>query len=82
MNGSRPVTEAELGAHLEPMREDIRELGNRQERFAEFMTGSIVSRAIQERVIKSRHFWLGASVAMFTGLVAALALIVQITTHR
>lgn len=82
MNGNRPVTAAELDAHLTPMRADIKELVSDQKAFAEFMTGAIVSRSIQERVLRSRHFWVGVAAAMFSGLIAAFALIIQLTTSR
>ena len=78
-NGGRPVTSAELDAHLRPMREDIRKLVADQSAFAEFMTGALVSRKIQERIIKSRHFWMGAAVAMFGGLATAAGVIVAIS---
>ena len=81
MNGSRPVTEAELDAHLHPMREDIHNLGGKVDELLGFMHGAVVSRAIQERVIRSRHFWIGVASAMFSGLVAAFALIVQMSGH-
>ena len=80
MNGARPVTSAELDAHLIPMRHDIQALERRFEEFGEFMTGAIASRTIQERIIKSRHFWIGAAIAMFSGLVAALGLIVHLSS--
>ena len=76
--GERAVTSAELDAHLRPMREDIRQLVSDQREFAEFMTGSVKSRALQEAVIKSRHFWIGAATAMFGGLIAAAGLIAQL----
>ena len=77
-NGGRAVTSAELDAHLRPMRDDIRELVRVSREFQEFMTGAINSRAIQEKVGKSRHFWIGAAVAMFGGLAAAAGVIVAI----
>ena len=63
-NGERPVTAAELDAHLTPMREDIRTLVTDQREFAEFMTGAIVSREIQQSVMKSRHFWIGSALTL------------------
>lgn len=74
-NGGRPVTSAELDAHLQPMREDIRELVKDQREFAEFMTGAISSRAIQETVRKSRHFWIGAALSLGSVAIAALGLL-------
>ena len=78
-NGGRPVTSAELDAHLRPMREDIRQLVDDQRSFAEFMTGAISSRSIQETVRKSRHFWLGTALSFGTMLVGAVLLLV---THH
>jgi hypothetical protein len=60
------------------MREDIRALVTDQREFAEFMTGAINSRSIQETVRRSRHFWMGVSVAMFGGLATAAGVIVAI----
>lgn len=74
-NGGRPVTSAELDAHLGPMREDIRTLTTDQREFAEFMTGAVNSRAIQETVRQSRHFWMGTAVALAGVVIAALALL-------
>lgn len=79
--GGRPVTSAELDAHLIPMRGDIKALERRFEEFGEFMAGAIVSQRIQQRVIKSRHFWIGAALALFSGLIAALGLIVHLSNH-
>jgi hypothetical protein len=74
----RPVTSAELDAHLTPIREDVRQLVADQRAFAEFMTGAITSRTIQQSVMRSRHFWIGASTAMFAGLATAAGVIVAI----
>jgi hypothetical protein len=60
------------------MREDISSLVKDQKDFAEFMTGAITSRTIQQNVMRSRHFWIGAACAMFSGLVAAAGVIVAI----
>ena len=76
-----PVTVALLDAHLGPIREDIRQLVKDQCEFAEFMTGAIASQRFQAKIIKSRQFWIGACVAMFTGLVAAAGVIVQLAGH-
>jgi len=78
MPSRTPVTAALLEAHLNPIREDIRQLSRDQREFAEFMTGAITSRAIQQTVMKSRHFWIGAAAAMFAGLVSAAGVIVAI----
>jgi len=74
-NGGRPVTSAELDAHLRPMREDIRSLVKDQKDFAEFMTGAINSRAIQETVRKSRHFWIGSALSLGMVALGAIALL-------
>lgn len=79
-NGSRPVTSAELDAHLGPIREDVRALVKDQREFAEFMTGAISSRAIQESIRKSRHFWIGVALSM--GSVALGALTLLLTSHH
>ena len=79
-NGSRPVTSAELDAHLDPMRRDIRQLVKDQQEFAEFMTGAISSRAIQESVRKSRHFWIGFALSAVTIALGAVTLLA--TVHR
>jgi hypothetical protein len=74
----RAVTSAELDAHLRPMREDIRQLVNDQREFAEFMSGAINSRSIQERVHKSRQFWMGFGVSMTSVAVGALTLLARL----
>lgn len=79
-NGARPVTSAELDAHLTPMREDIAQLVTDQREFAEFMTGAISSRAIQEKVRTSRHFWIG--VALSAGTIAVGALAILLSHHH
>jgi len=76
-NGGRPVTSAELDAHLTPIREDIRRLVTDQREFAEFMTGAITSRSIQQGVMKSRHFWLGTALSFGTMLAGAVLLLVS-----
>jgi len=63
------------------MRSDIKQLVDDQRAFADFMTGAINSRAIQETVRASRHFWMGAAVAMFGGLATAAGVIVAIAHH-
>lgn len=63
------------------MREDIRDMDERQERFGEFMTGAITSQVIQEKVHKSRNFWMGFAIASVSTLIATLALLAQITSH-
>ena len=78
-NGGRPVTSAELDAHLTPIRDDIRELVKDQREFADFMTGAIVSREIQQGVMKSRHFWIGTALSFGTMLAGAVLLLL---THR
>lgn len=74
-NGERPVTAAELDAHLIPMREDISQLVNDQRGFAEFMTGAIISQKIQQRIIQSRHFWIGTAVALAAMLTTAIGIL-------
>ena len=74
----RPVTSAELDAHLTPIREDVKQLVHDQRDFAEFMTGAIASTRIQAKVMRSRHFWIGMSVAMFGGLCTAAGVIVAV----
>jgi len=74
-NGGRPVTSAELDAHLTPIREDIRRLVTDQREFAEFMTGAITSRGIQQTVMKSRHFWIGTALSFGTMLAGAVILL-------
>lgn len=81
MNGERPVTAAELDAHLTPMREDIKTLVTDQKEFAEFMTGAIVSQSIQQRVVKSRHFWIGIALSSFVLLVTAAGVIVNLSSR-
>lgn len=81
VNGERPVTAAELDAHLTPMREDISTLVSDQREFAEFMTGAIVSRAIQEKVLKSRHFWLGFALSATVLLVTAAGVIINLSSR-
>ena len=78
-NGGRPVTSAELDAHLHPIREDIAQLVKDQRDFAEFMTGAITSRSIQQTVMKSRHFWIGTALSFGTMLAGAVLLLL---THR
>ena len=82
MNGERPVTAAELDAHLTPMREDIKTLVSDQKEFAEFMTGAIVSREIQQGVMKSRHFWIGTAVAMAAMLATILGIVLTHMGHH
>lgn len=78
-NGNRPVTETLLEAHLQPMRDDIRQLVNDQRAFAQFMTGAVSSAALQENIRKSRHFWIGVAVSMTS--IACGALIVLLSAH-
>lgn len=74
----RPVSSAELDAHLRPMREDIRQLVNDQREFAEFMSGAINSRSVQEKVRQSRHFWFGAAVSMGGVAIGAIGLLIRL----
>lgn len=76
-----PVTVALLDAHLNPIREDIRQLVSDQREFAEFMTGAIASQVFQTRLVKSRQFWVGVAVAMATGLVTAAGVILQLASR-
>lgn len=76
--GSRSITSAELDAHLRPMRQDIRDLVDDQKAFAEFMSGAIQSRDVQERIRVSRHFWMGTAISFATVALAAIALLVRL----
>lgn len=76
-NGGRAVTSAELDAHLGPMRDDISQLVKDQREFAEFMTGAVNSRAIQEKVRTSRHFWIGAALSAGTTAIGALTILLS-----
>lgn len=74
----RTISSAELDAHLSPIREDIRRLVDDQRAFAEFMTGAISSRSIQEGVRKSRHFWMGFGLSMSSVAIGTMTLLLRL----
>lgn len=77
-HGSRAVTSAELDAHLTPMRQAIRDLIQDQKEFAEFMSGAIQSRDVQEKIRVSRHFWMGAAISFAGVAVGAIGLLLRL----